>query len=52
VLVLYFGPQIVGLIGKIFRQHWILASSVIVGIACLAIYVFWIRKTKPENTEN
>ena len=51
VLVLYFGPQIVGLIGKVFRQHWILALSVIVGIACVVICFLWINRTKSESSE-
>ena len=37
VLVLYFGPQIVGLFGGVVKRHWILVAAVIVGgICCVA----------------
>jgi membrane protein YqaA with SNARE-associated domain len=35
VLVLWFGPQIVGLFGGVFKRHWILVLAVIVGGICL-----------------
>jgi membrane protein YqaA with SNARE-associated domain len=41
VLVLYFGPQIAGLLGGVFRRHWILSLAVVGGIACIGL-VFWL----------
>jgi uncharacterized membrane protein YdjX (TVP38/TMEM64 family) len=35
VLVLWFGPQIVGLFGGVFKRHWMAVLSVIVGAICL-----------------
>ena len=35
VLVLWFGPQIVGLFGGVFRRHWIMVLSVTVVGICL-----------------
>ena len=35
VLVLWFGPQIVGLFGGVFKRHWILVLSIIVGVICV-----------------
>lgn len=43
LLVLWFGPQIVGVLGTVFRQHiyWVLAA---VGLAVLAWLPVWWRK--------
>ena len=35
VLVLWFGPQIVGLFGGVFKRHWIWVLGVIVGGICV-----------------
>ena len=35
VLVLWFGPQIVGLFGGVFKRHWIMVLSVMVVGICL-----------------
>ncbi len=35
VLVLWFGPQIVGLFGGVFKQHWIWVLTVLAGALCL-----------------
>ena len=35
VLVLWFGPQIVGLLGGVFKRHWIMVLSVMVVGICL-----------------
>ena len=34
LLVLWFGPQIVGLFGGVFRRHWIWVLTVIAGALC------------------
>jgi membrane protein YqaA with SNARE-associated domain len=43
VLVLYFGPQIVGLFGGAFKRHWILILTLIAGVLCAWI-ILWGRK--------
>lgn len=35
VLVLYFGPEIVGLFGGVFKRHWIWALTLVVGGICV-----------------
>jgi membrane protein YqaA with SNARE-associated domain len=35
VLVLWFGPQILGLLGAVFKRHWMLALAMIVGGVCV-----------------
>ena len=35
VLVLYFGPQVVGLFGGVFKRHWIWVLSLIAGGICI-----------------
>jgi len=35
LLVLYFGPQIVGLFGTFFKRHWFLVVGIIAGAVCL-----------------
>ena len=51
LLTLAFGPQIVGLVGGLFRHHlkWILA-----GVALLAVvWLIWWRRRKPaDNSAN
>src|SRR6201993_2771493 len=37
VLVLYFGPQIVGLFGGVFKRHWIWVLTLILGGICLCL---------------
>ena len=41
VLVLWFGPQIVGLFGALFRQHWL--GLLIAVIAGLGLWLWWRR---------
>jgi len=48
VLVLWFGPQIVGLFGGVFRRHWILVLSTLAGIGALIWFVLWRRKKREE----
>jgi membrane protein YqaA with SNARE-associated domain len=45
LLVLWFGPQIVGVLGTIFRRHiyWVLAA---VGLGLVAWLVVWWRKRR------
>jgi len=40
--VLWFGPQIVGLIGRVFKRHWILVLFVVLAIVGVGI-VQWAR---------
>ncbi len=42
ILVLWFGPQIIGLLGGVFKQHWILVLALIVGAICVGL-VLWRR---------
>jgi membrane protein YqaA with SNARE-associated domain len=46
VLVLYFGPQILGLFGGLFKRHWIGLLSVILGILCLWLVLRRRRKSE------
>ncbi len=48
VLVLYFGPEIVGLFGGLFKRHWIAILAVIAGAVCVWIVSRVRRKTQPE----
>lgn len=34
ILVLYFGPEIVGLFGGAFKRHWILIVTLLAGVLC------------------
>ena len=43
VLVLWFGPQIVGLFGGVFKRHWILVLTLIASGLCLWL-VLWRRR--------
>jgi membrane protein YqaA with SNARE-associated domain len=45
LLVLWFGPQIVGVLGTVFRQHiyWVLAA---VGLGVLVWILVWQRKRR------
>jgi membrane protein YqaA with SNARE-associated domain len=45
LLVLWFGPQIVGVLGTVFRQHiyWVLAA---VGLGLLVWLLVWQRKRR------
>lgn len=43
VLVLWFGPQIVGLFGGVFKRHWIWVLTLIAGGLCLWL-VLWRRR--------
>jgi len=45
ILVLWFGPQIVGLFGGVIKQHWILILSVIAEALCVWLL---LRKRKRD----
>ena len=42
VLVLWFGPQIVGLLGGVFKRHWLAVVGVLVAGACVWL-AWWVR---------
>ena len=44
VLVLYFGPAIIGLFGGLFQRHWMAALSLVAGAICLWIVLHKRRK--------
>ena len=49
LLVLYFGPQIVGLFGGAVKQHWILILAVVGASFCVWFLLYRSRKTYPES---
>ena len=52
VLVLWFGPQIVGLFGGVFKRHWILVLGIIVGGICLWLIVrLWRQAGEVDRGE-
>jgi membrane protein YqaA with SNARE-associated domain len=50
VLVLYFGPQIVGLFGGVFKRHWIWVLTLILGGICLWLVLRRKGRSARENT--
>jgi membrane protein YqaA with SNARE-associated domain len=50
ILVLWFGPQIVGLIGGVFRRHWILVLTLIAGAISLWLVVRTLRRRGGQPT--
>ncbi len=50
-LVLWFGPQIVGLFGGMFKRHWILVLGVIVTGVCLWLVVRLRRQAEKAEEE-
>src|SRR5208282_5102947 len=44
VLVLWFGPQVIGLVGGVFRRHWVGVLAAIVSGICLWLVVRWRKK--------
>jgi membrane protein YqaA with SNARE-associated domain len=46
VLVLYFGPAIIGLFGGLLQRHWMAALSLVAGAICLWIV---LRKRRKRN---
>jgi uncharacterized membrane protein YdjX (TVP38/TMEM64 family) len=50
VLVLWFGPQIVGLFGGVFKRHWIAVLGVIViGVCVWLVTRLWRQAEKVEE---
>jgi membrane protein YqaA with SNARE-associated domain len=49
VLVLRFGPQIVGLLGVVFRRHWLWVLTLAVGAVCLWLVLRKRNRTESEN---
>lgn len=45
ILVLWFGPQIVGLFGGVFKRHWISVLSLIAGALCIWFVLRKRRRT-------
>ena len=50
LLVLYFGPKIIGLFGAVFKRHWIAVLSLVAGAICLWI-VFHTRRKRGRKTK-
>jgi membrane protein YqaA with SNARE-associated domain len=49
ILVLWFGPQIIGLFGGVFKRHWI---SVLIAIgASICVWLVLRQRRKAEETE-
>ena len=52
VLVLWFGPQIVGLFGGVFKRHWISVLAVIVGGICVWLILrLWRQVDEADRGE-
>jgi membrane protein YqaA with SNARE-associated domain len=52
VLVLWFGPQIVGLFGGVVKRHWILVVAVLVGAVCVWVGLrLWRRVDEDDRVE-
>ena len=47
ILVLWFGPQIIGHFGGLFKQHWMLLSGAVLEIA-LILWLF-ARRSKRKS---
>jgi len=42
ILVLYFGPQIVGLLGTLFRRHWLWVLAVVIS----GVSLWWLMRLR------
>jgi membrane protein YqaA with SNARE-associated domain len=49
ILVLWFGPQIVGLFGGVFKRHWVWVLIVIAGFICLWLVLRGQKSTTKEE---
>ena len=49
LLVLWFGPQILAIVGNLFKRHWIGTTLLVAGGLCLWL-VIWLRK-RAQNAE-
>ncbi len=52
LLVLWFGPQIIGLLGGLFRRHWIWIVTLIIGAVCLWLILRMVRGSKAGEQTN
>ena len=52
VLVLYFGPEIIGLLGSLFKRHWIWIVAAIFAGICLWLVLRAIRPSKQIKQED
>jgi len=50
VLVLWFGPQIVGLFGGVFKRHWIAVLSLTAGALCIWFVLRKRRRTSEARS--
>ena len=51
ILVLYFGPAIIGLFGGLFQRHWIAVLSLVAGAICLWIVFHKRRKRSGKGKD-
>jgi len=50
VLVLYFGPRIVGLFGGVFKRHWIWVLTLVAAGICA--WLVLRRRARSADSEN
>ena len=50
VLVIFFGPQIIGLFGGVFKQHWMLLSGAILEVGLVLWLLARARKLKSKTS--
>jgi len=48
ILVLYFGPQIVGLLGTLFKRHWLWVLAAVISAALL----WWLMRRRRAAVTN
>ena len=48
ILVLYFGPQIVGLLGTLFKRHWLWVLAAVISAALL----WWLMRRRRQAVTN
>lgn len=51
MLVLYFGPQIVGLLGTLFKRHWLWLAAAVVSAVLLWLLLRWNKARRKGRTE-
>lgn len=51
LLVLWFGPEILGLFGAVFKRHWGWAMAAVVAVACVALAAWRLRRRKAVRSE-
>lgn len=50
LLTLWFGPQIVQLVGSVFKQHWVCVLAALVGGVCLWLVLRRLGKSKEAES--